>query len=288
MNLRLLSVTILSFLCALLAMGNKNGRASSAGKGNTGAPGDELSGGQPRTCLTCHNQGPITASLAISVLDSAGNAITKYHPGKQYTAQVKITASGTNLSGYGFQMIALKNSGNTDLDGFSDVNPNNYKIATISNGRTYAEHDNISASNTFNVKWTAPPAGTGNITFYAAGNGVNGNGTTSGDGAGINTLLLTESGTTTATDEQDNTFSGIKVFPNPVQTDANLWLGKLPGGVYQCGAYQADGKKVWENTFEQPEQGIALSIPSTEWAPGIYFIELRNEQRRGVVKIIKL
>ena len=166
--MRLLFSTLIFSLIVLLSMGNKNGRASSANRGNTGAPGDETSLGQPKTCMNCHNQGPITASLAISVLDADNQPVTQYRPGQPYTAQVKITASGSGLMGYGFQMIALRDAGNTDLDGFTDSNPNNYKIASISNGRTYAEHDNISSSNTFNVNWTAPAAGTGSVTFYSS------------------------------------------------------------------------------------------------------------------------
>ncbi len=64
---------------------------------------------------------------------------------------------------------------------------NNYKIATIPNGRTYAEHDNVSTPNIFNVVWTAPAAGTGNVT-YAAGNAVDKNGLNSGDGSSVTTL----------------------------------------------------------------------------------------------------
>ena len=285
--LRLVIFLFFGTLSALMLLGNKNGRASQSQKGNTGAPGDETQGGQPKTCISCHGQGPIMASLAISVLDSANNPVTRYMPGKAYTARVTITASGNDLNGYGFQMIGLRDSSNTDLDGFTDMNPNNYKLATItSNGRTYAEHDNISTSNIFNVKWTAPATGTGSVTLYAAGNGVNANGTTSGDGSGFSSLKLTEfsSGTTAIAGHLPT----ISVFPNPVQSELILKLENLESGSYQIMAFDAMGQKVWNTLQNLPEGSTTVSLPVVEWLPGIYFVRLERSGKALSVKVLKL
>lgn len=286
MNVRLLTSSVICCLVLLLSMGNKNGRASSANRGNTGAPGDETSLGQPKTCLSCHNQGPITASLAITVLDNNNQPVTQYHPGQQYIASVKITGMGTTIQGYGFQMIALRDAGNTDLDGFTDVNPNNYKIATITNGRTYAEHDNISGSNTFNVKWTAPAAGTGSVTFYASGNAINGNGTTSGDGAGFSNLKLTEAASV-ATDEPTAGLP-LKIFPNPMTGDAQLDAGALTPGDYRVSAYNSSAVKVWEEQVWLTGGNTALNIPASGWPAGAYFFQLEGAGARTFVKAIRL
>lgn len=287
MRLRLLFSTIIMSLVLMLSMGNKNGRASSQNKGNTGAPGDEISLGQPKTCRNCHNQGPITASLAISVLDAGNQPVTQYHPGQAYTASVKITATGTGLQGYGFQMIALKDAGNTDLDGFSDMNPNNYKIATISNGRTYAEHDNISSSNTFNVKWTAPAAGTGNITFYASGNGVNANGGTGGDGGALNSLKLTEFGTV-ATEEVEKLNLPVSITPNPVTGNTFLHTGDLPAGEYRVKAFDRLGSVVWEEDLWLSGIATVTEIPAASWSAGLYFIQVEGASQQAIVKVLKL
>lgn len=295
--MRLAISTIFLGLIVLLSMGNKNGRASSANRGNTGAPGDETSLGQPKTCINCHNQGPITASLAISVLDVDNIPVTQYRPGQQYTAQVKITASGAGLSGYGFQMIALKNAGNTDLDGFSDMNPNNYKIATITNGRTYAEHDNISTSNTFNVKWTAPAAGTGSVTFYSAGNGVNANGGTGGDGSGFSTLQLTEHSTSSTVEpvetepvetEPANIIVPMSVFPSPILENAQLKIGQLAAGRYRIRAFDSGAKMVWENELWVPEIGAIVEVPAAAWPKGLYYLQLEGAGGGTIIKAVKL
>lgn len=258
-------------------MGNRNGRAASQNRGNTGAPGDETLSNQPRLCASCHGGGPITASMAIAVLDSAGNSVTQYVPRNNYKAKVTITATGSGLSGYGFQMIALRNNGNVDLDGFSDPGNNNFKIATISNGRTYAEHDNISNSNVFEVPWKAPAAGTGSVTFYAAGNGINRNNNSSGDGAANAKLVLTESGTVSNNDVE----SAIRLFglsPNPARSLAQISLATRENGAYQLAVFDAAGRLAWSGSIVlNTESPTTLPLDVSEWPVGVYIVRLFNE-----------
>jgi hypothetical protein len=241
-----------------------------------------MSLGLPKTCKNCHGQGPITANLEISVLDNNGQVITQYQPGAQYTARVKINATGQDLKGYGFQMIALKDAGNIDLDGFTDTNPNNYKIANIPNGRTYAEHDNISTTNTFDVAWKAPLAGTGSVTFYAAGNGVNSNGSTSGDGSGVSSLQLTEANSVPATELPYNT---LKLFPNPIQENATLDLSALQTKDIMVTVFDYSGKIIWQTNSIQSNQ---ILIPSSEWASGTYFIRVVGTGIQLSTKALKI
>lgn len=284
--LRLVSTLFLGIFLSLVLLGNKNGRASQAQRGNTGAPGDETQGGQPMTCQACHNQGPIQATVAISVLDSANNAVTQYRPGQQYKARVTINATGQNLNGYGFQMIALRDSDNTDLDGFTDVNPNNYKIATIPGGRTYAEHNNISPTNTFDVTWTAPPTGTGSVTFYAAGNGVNSNGTTSGDGAGSSSLKLTE--LSSAAGDPLALPGAWTVWPNPVADLLQLSGNGLDLGYYRFRIFNASGQMVWETAQLIQNEAFLSNIPASDWQPGVYFVQMEMDGKSSCVKVLKL
>ena len=290
MKLRLVYTLLFAILCFVVLPGNKNGRASEAKAGNTGAPGDEsLPNGTPITCSGCHIASPITSSTAVTVLDSAGNAVTQYAPGEKYTARVVVSATAGVPKGYGFQMIALKDNGNTDLDGFSDAGNqtvNNYKIATIPNGRTYAEHDNVSASNTFNVAWTAPPAGTGNVTFYAAGNAVNKNGLNSGDGASATTLKMTESASA-ATQNPDAGRIGLAAWPNPVSSELALSF-RLPGaGEYRLAAHDLSGKTFWESLVQLPAGEQQVAVPATAWPPGVYFISVRGDGVSANIKVIK-
>ncbi|MDO8366114.1 MAG: choice-of-anchor V domain-containing protein [Saprospiraceae bacterium] len=284
--LRLVVFIFLGIFSTLMLLGNKNGRASQSQRGNTGAPGDEMQGGQVVTCMNCHNQGPILASVAVSVLDSSNNPVTQYVPGQMYTARVTITASGPDLMGYGFQMIGLRDSNNSDLDGFSDMNPNNYKLATIPGGRTYAEHDNISTTNLFNVTWTAPTTGTGSVTLYAAGNGVNANGGTGGDGAGFGSIQLTE--LSSATTDPAGRLPKLTVSPNPVQSESTLNLENIEAGHYELSAFDLSGKKVWVSRQDLAEGSATVVLPSSSWLPGVYFLRLLGGNKATSVKVLKL
>ena len=292
MKLRLTYTLFLALLAAAVFMGNKNGRASTPpGAGNTGAPGDEaLPNGTAIVCSSCHTPGgnnPVSSNTVISVLDSAGNAVTQYQPGKLYTARVTVNTLTGNPLRWGFQMIALRDAGNTDLDGFSDINPNNYKLATVNaTGRTYAEHSNSSTTNIFNVRWTAPAAGTGNITFYAAGNAVNNDGLNTGDGSSVASLKLTESSTTSA-QNPDAVRIGLKIWPNPVASVAGISAVLPQAGAYRLSAIDLSGNTVWESHHTLTAGENRLDLTTDGWAPGIYLIRLSGAGISANVKVAK-
>lgn len=290
MKFRLIYLLFFGALCFSVLPGNKNGRASEAKKGNTGAPGDEAnSNGSPRICSYCHfgAAGPV---VFINLLDDKGDTITQYMPGKQYKARVAIDNSNPSLTGYGFQMIALRDADTTDLDGFSDPGNNtvnNYKIATIANGRTYAEHDNISNTKLFDVVWTAPPAGTGPVSFYAAGNAVNRNGTTSGDGAASDVLKINED-ISTAAEDQSVRILAWSVWPNPVQESAYLNLELQQAGNYRLLVFNMAGQQVWESVQDFNSGLNRVDLPVASWHPGLYVVKIENKKFSQSLKMLKL
>ena len=290
MKFRLIYLLFFGVLCFTVLPGNKNGRASEAKKGNTGAPGDETnSNGSPRICSYCHfgAAGPV---VFIHLLDANGDTITQYVPGQQYKARVAIDNNNPSLTGYGFQMIALRNVDTTDLDGFSDPGNNtvnNYKIATIANGRTYAEHDNISNSKLFDVVWTAPAAGTGPVTFYAAGNAVNRNGTTSGDGTASDVLQINEDISAAANDQEAQLLK-IEVWPNPARQFAHLNLELSQAGKYHLQAFKLSGQPVWVSNQNFQSGTNRVDLPVASWMPGLYILEITNGRFSQRLKVLKL
>jgi hypothetical protein len=281
MRLRLYSTSLFFLFLAFVAMSNRNGRASSQNSGNTGAPGDEMIAGAPRTCVNCHGGTNISADLLITLLNAAGNVVTEYTPGADYTARVTINASGTGLSGYGFQMIALRDNGNVDIKGFSDPNnTNNYKLGTISNGRTYAEHANISTPNTFDVAWKAPVAGTGDVTFYASGNGVNRNNGSSGDGADNGVLKVKEAQPTSVSNtmyQYPRNF--VNVYPNPIFGRAVVQIEVINAGTWQAVLCDMAGKPIWSGQFDvKPGSNDFPFAPAADLSSGIYLLHLTNGQ----------
>jgi len=204
MKFNLLYTIFALALLTTISLSNSGGRAEGANRGNTGAPGDEMIGNNPRTCQNCHATGAIQVTMSLEVLDVANNPITAYVPNEIYTAKVRIeSAAGPAPLGYGFQMVNLFDADNTGVNNWTETgHSENVQIETVSStNRTYAEHKGISDSNEFLVQWQAPAAGKGAVSFYAIGSGVNRNGSTSGDGTALpQKLTLTESLTSSIAD----------------------------------------------------------------------------------------
>lgn len=215
---------VFALATAVLWLGNSGGRAASARAGNTGAPGDEHQGGQPITCQFCHFSAGIETSTQITVLDESGEAVSAYLPGSRYTVRVSVQALTGAPSGYGFQLIALSDSDNRDLKGFSDPSANTKLSTVASTSRTYAEHRTVSTPNSFEVKWTAPQQGTGPVSFYAAGNGVNRNGDTSGDGGSHIKVTLAESMANGI--GEPAWAAAVRLYPSPAAD--RLFVDELP------------------------------------------------------------
>lgn len=142
--------------------------------GKTGAPGES-------TCRDCHSDFPL----------NSGNGKFDftipppiYKPGENYTFWVKLQDPGQRR--WGFQLTSLDPSN----DGAGDLSPGNSDSTAVqtSGGRQYLAQKSLGTWRgvadgpvTWRVEWQAPLAGTGPVTFYAAGNAANNDGDTDGD-----------------------------------------------------------------------------------------------------------
>jgi hypothetical protein len=292
MKIRLLYTLFLSALCLVVLQSNRNGRATVGGEGVTGAPGDASQGGSAKTCAVngCHSAGAFSPSLSIALLDSLSlTPVAQYLPGKNYIVRVTLTAGSGAPAGYGFQMIALRDNGNLALNGFSDPGglSNNYKLKTLANGRTYAEHQTMSTTNTFNVVWKAPAAGSGSVTFYSAGNAVNNNQGNSGDGATNNKLQVSEM-TSGLNDPRSAARLPLRLSPNPVSATTQLAFHLPESSACRLLVRDLSGRIVWENSVSQAAGDISAELPAEAWQPGIYLVEVMAEKYAGAVKMLKI
>jgi hypothetical protein len=131
-------------------------------------------------CTSCHS-GTVNqtgGSIAItSTIPSGG-----YTPGQTYQVTVTVAKSGVSL--FGFEVEAL-NSSNTNAGTLAVANTTETQLQTAANGRTEIMHKTgggaTANSHAFVVNWTAPTTNVGTVTFYAAGNATNSNGSSSGD-----------------------------------------------------------------------------------------------------------
>ena len=196
-------------IMSILLMSNRGGRGSAAGPNGavTGAPGEN--GG---SCGQggCHSAGNFNPSVDLFLIDQDGIAVEKYVPGESYTVSLKINHTGLP-DGYGFQMVCLEDTGETTTGSFNNL-PQNINIIPILD-RDYVEQSNILPVDSIPLPWIAPEAGTGDITFYAIANVVNGAQGPGGDGVNNGSFSFEEA-VGSSVDQLEN--SRFEIYPNPV------------------------------------------------------------------------
>jgi hypothetical protein len=152
--------------------------SSVAPSNRTNAPGHG-------TCATCHG-GPGGGSVTISLSDA-----TAYTAGEMY--QLMVTVSDPGKQRFGFSMVARDADNNTvDVGTWAADGDNTTTHGPGGNHVGHRAAPRVADSFTFTVNWTAPATGVGDVTFYAVGNGANGNGSTSGDNIYNTTLTIGE------------------------------------------------------------------------------------------------
>lgn len=197
------ALTFVAFALVIVTLSsNSNGRATQANAGNTGAPGET-------TCGQCHGGSPFgTMSVVINIFEvGTSNTVLAYVPGTTYDMRVTVNNTTGNPGGWGFQMTCLTTPENQPLAGYSNLATNvKQKTLTVGpqNGRTYVEHNGVTANNQFNFQWTAPAVGQGSVRFTASGNAVNLNNASSGDGSGSSFLVLPQAQALTASVQTSN------------------------------------------------------------------------------------
>lgn len=174
--------------------------------GNTGSPDDG------RTCArsTCHGSSSNHGNRDSLILSDI--PIEGYVPGNTYTITGRVDTGGFI---FGFQISPQDDQGNL-IGSMAVININETKL--VGNNK-YITHKFAGISGnggkTWDFEWTAPAAGTGNVTFYGAFNCANGDGMAVGDKIYTSTMTVSEK-TTSAVERtvyQDR--SRIVAYPNP-------------------------------------------------------------------------
>jgi hypothetical protein len=143
----------------------------------TGAPGELL-------CSDCHSGNTVNDGVGAVRIDAIPAA---YTPNQTYVLTAVVLRPGQLR--WGFELTALKNSDNTMAGTLTSTSA--FTRTQDFAGKTYISHTTLNPPNdgtfsgspagSWTFTWTAPAAGAGTVTFYAAGNAANGNGTQFGD-----------------------------------------------------------------------------------------------------------
>ena len=150
----------------------------------TGSPADAGA-----DCTSCHTGTVNTGGGSVTIASSPSLA-SGYTAGTDYTISVTVTKAGQTAFGFGFE--ALK-SGNTDGGILSSINAGSQSMAgAVSTNMVHNGSGIGTGTFTFTFNWKAPATSTGTVTFYAAGNATDDDGTAGGDYVYTTSLVVNE------------------------------------------------------------------------------------------------
>lgn len=249
----------------------------------TGGPFAVMAGGQPSSCQTCHTGTAFNASMAVQLLDG-GTPVTAYEPGQTYKLRYTVNHGAGSPAVFGFQSVVLTSGANANVGTFAAA-PSGMRVSTFS-GRSYVEHSMPRSSNTFEIDWTAPAAGTGTIAVYAAGNAANGNGATSGDSGARTVVQFTEAVISSASEDAWPGVS-VSVFPNPVQQVLLVDVEMAEAGSLQVSLTNAQGQLVSPAQLVAGGGAARHRIDVAHLPAGLYLLRLTDGTRSTVRKVLK-
>jgi len=177
LKLSILSLVLILFVC--FGLWDKKVQAFSSGPpaAHTNAPGEV-------TCTSCHSSFPLNSGKGSVTINGLPIAYTA-----NQEVMVSVTTNQPDGFLYGFQLTAIDSTGAQagTLVATDAVNTQLTTGMVGANIRQYIQHTFQGAfptefdKKTWTFKWVAPATNVGAVTFYAAGNGANGNGETTGD-----------------------------------------------------------------------------------------------------------
>jgi hypothetical protein len=274
--------------------------------------GAETGLGNPSGCYQnngCHgNSTSATAAINVALeLDSAGVPTTQYVGGGLYT--VKITGtnnSAFNLPKYGFQIGCIggasavvtpinKGTWTTPLPGGTHiVNPQagNFVVRVVENASSLTPTTGTGATGTIYSKtftWTAPAAGTGTISFWAALNAVNNDDTnTTADKWNKTHIVITELTVPAGINDPGTDALSFSVYPNPASDHININYTVEKAGKTDIKLVDLTGRvsAVLFSGIKSPgDYESNLKLPFI-LHNGIYFLEISTETDNHVKKIL--
>jgi hypothetical protein len=273
----------LAFTTALILIQSTGNEAisnqSGAPAAHTGSPSDN------QTCSKsgCHSGGATASPTQIITSNVPAGG---YVPGQVYT--ITATMNQTGLSKFGFQISPQSSTGQL-VGTLAITNATNTKIVSTK----YVTHTTAGTSapggtKAWSFNWTAPVAGTGDVTFYGAFNFSNSSNSASGDIIRTNTLTISEDLTTGIADNSADKFI-LNVFPNPVQSETNLRMNLDRPETVKVQLCDMTGKFIqapFEFEGTAGDNLFKLTIPS-ELTSGVYQLLITAGDQTAVTSLLK-
>jgi hypothetical protein len=258
-----LALVVALVLYPILAHSNSGG----APAGRTGAPGET-------TCNNagCHNSFDLNSGPgALSI-----EAPTTYTPGEPLDLTVRLEQQG--ISRFGFQ-VSVRDADRNQVGRFELVDTGETRFA--SQDDNYVTHRFAGTNQTdvaeWAIRWIPPDEGVGPVTFYAAGNAANNNGTSSGDQVYTTTEEVGQGDANTALDDATTPahFTLRSVYPNPTRTEARIDYELPRPGPVTVTLHDALGRQVQSLPLGMQAAGAHQAVLDVaDLAPGVYLCEV--------------
>ncbi|KAB2814036.1 choice-of-anchor V domain-containing protein [Phaeocystidibacter luteus] len=244
---------------------------SNSGGSPTGRSGSPASSN--RTCLSsgCHSGG---AASTQNITITSDIPATGFEENTNYTITISADANGGQGTRIGFA-ASVENAGGTHQG-----------TLTSADGRTnvfndFATHTSTSLSptagvNSWDLTWNSGTA-EDQSTVYVAVNFANGNGTTSGDQVGTQTLVLDKA---SGIGVEEFTISDMKLYPNPAVEELHLDFSLASSNEVVYSIFGMDGREIMNKNEGLLGTGDhTLNVPVTELETGTYLIHIQAGDR---------
>ena len=248
----------------------------------SGGPPNNTCGAPPMfaNCTQCHSGNPVNSGDGEFLLSFGG--IIEYVPGETYAGALIL--SDPDQSRWGFELAVLSNSNeqagtlvvnDVDHTQLSDQPSTNPDYLKHTSDGTYAGSQVAS----WGFEWIAPPSGAGTVTFYAAGNGANNNGNTSGDYIYTVDLAMSEESSSLCPEPASNPgdYQILANYPNPFNPQTTLTFSLEQSGPVQLVIYDVLGRQVASLFDGRLAQGIHhFPFNASSLGTGVYFAHLQQ------------
>jgi hypothetical protein len=264
-------------------------KTSGSHPGSTGAPGD-------LTCAQygCHVKSSVMqdAGLVNTLLFSSND--TTYIPGNTYTLALQVTLP--NIQKFGFELVALKDSTNTNIGNFILMDPVRTQIlnyqATATDLRYSVTHQSAGTTTAtagaieWKMKWTAPPANVGPITFWYATNCTNNDGQNTGDSIFLSSFQIKPHVQSTGLKEESK-IKNLNVRYDREQQTLQFSFKSAQVQDAQVVIYDINGKLVLDQKIQtlNSEQDYKLRMPDN-LPKGAYIVKLGLMDKQYTGKVL--
>lgn len=284
MNKKILLFSASLGMVYLTISGNSAGPATSGNGNLSGSAGTaNCSGGSCHPAGNGSNTYPASTAAGIVSLYSNSTAtavvVGGYVPGTKYW--VKLTAGNkTPLPKFGFQVSCVSGTTTKVNAGTLAAMPSSNTVVKTGTINVIEHTKALAYSSLFQYEvifeWTAPPAGTGDVTFYAMVNAVDGTGTTANDQPGVG-MTKTFYEKTTSIGEIKNEIAS-KIYPNPCTNVLNI---EAAGSAkFMATVYDLAGRQVIAPAHQS-------NIDVSSLTTGVYMLRLNTEDGQQTTTFVK-